>query len=54
MKKRLATAITAAAAVFALSGWDLVGALPLDPAQVQDLMSDGDTRWIERMTGWPS
>ena len=23
--------------VFALSGWDLVGALPLDPPQVQDL-----------------
>ena len=34
--------------VFALSGWDLVGALPLTPAQVQHLMADGDTRWIER------
>ena len=34
--------------VFALSGWDLVGILPLDPAQVAHLMSDGDTRWIER------
>jgi len=34
--------------VFALSGWDLVGALPLNPTEVQDLMSDGDTRWIER------
>ncbi len=34
--------------VFALSGWDLVGALPLPPAAVEELMSDGDTRWIER------
>ncbi len=34
--------------VFALSGWDLVGALPLKPDQVADLMRDGDTRWIER------
>jgi trehalose synthase len=34
--------------VFALSGWDLVGALPLPPAAVESLMSDGDTRWIER------
>jgi len=34
--------------VFALSGWDLVGALPLQPAQVQHLMAEGDTRWIER------
>jgi trehalose synthase len=34
--------------VFALSGWDLVGALPLNAADVQDLMTDGDTRWIER------
>ncbi|WCR10832.1 maltose alpha-D-glucosyltransferase [Paracoccus stylophorae] len=34
--------------VFALSGWDLVGALPLDPDQVAHLMSDGDTRWIAR------
>ncbi len=34
--------------VFALSGWDLVGALPLEPEQVADFMRDGDTRWIER------
>lgn len=34
--------------VFALSGWDLTGALTLDPAAVQHLMKDGDTRWINR------
>ena len=34
--------------VFALSGWDLVGALPLDRAKVRRLISGGDTRWIER------
>jgi trehalose synthase len=34
--------------VFALSGWDVVGALPLDPSEVAHLMSDGDTRWIHR------
>jgi trehalose synthase len=34
--------------VFAISGWDLVGALPLPAAQVVELMADGDTRWIER------
>jgi len=34
--------------VFALSGWDLVGALPLPAAQVANLMADGDTRWINR------
>jgi len=34
--------------VFALSGWDLVGALPLDASEVEHLMGDGDTRWIER------
>ena len=34
--------------VFALSGWDLVGALPLDRSQVAPLIKDGDTRWIER------
>ena len=34
--------------VFALSGWDLVGALPLAPDLVADLMADGDTRWINR------
>lgn len=34
--------------VFALSGWDLVGALPLRPDQVAPLLADGDTRWINR------
>ena len=34
--------------VFALSGWDLVGALPLDAEEVAPLMTEGDTRWIER------
>ncbi|WP_353557428.1 hypothetical protein [Paraburkholderia terrae] len=34
--------------VFAVSGWDLVGALPLPIASVEDRMSDGDTRWIQR------
>lgn len=34
--------------VFALSGWDLVGALPLPVDAVEHLMGDGDTRWIER------
>ncbi|MFZ0531342.1 MAG: maltose alpha-D-glucosyltransferase [Propionicimonas sp.] len=34
--------------VFALSGWDLVGALPLARSQVRSLISGGDTRWIER------
>jgi trehalose synthase len=34
--------------VFALSGWDLVGALPLPPDEVAHLMLDGDTRWIHR------
>ena len=34
--------------VFALSGWDLVGALPLPAEQVAHLMTDGDTRWIHR------
>lgn len=34
--------------VFALSGWDLVGALPLDRNLVKSLISTGDTRWIER------
>jgi trehalose synthase len=34
--------------VFALSGWDLVGALTLDARQVADLTRDGDTRWIHR------
>ncbi len=34
--------------VFALSGWDLVGALPLEVEQVEHLMGDGDTRWLHR------
>ncbi|MEO7589378.1 MAG: maltose alpha-D-glucosyltransferase [Arachnia sp.] len=34
--------------VFALSGWDLVGALPLERDQVRSLISSGDTRWLER------
>lgn len=34
--------------VFALSGWDLTGALPLDPKTVKTLVASGDTRWIER------
>jgi trehalose synthase len=34
--------------VFALSGWDLVGALTLPPAVVKDRLADGDTRWINR------
>ena len=34
--------------VFALSGWDLVGALTLNLSQVGNLVEDGDTRWINR------
>lgn len=34
--------------VFALSGWDLTGMLPLDPREVAGLVADGDTRWINR------
>jgi trehalose synthase len=34
--------------VFALSGWDLVGALTLPAAAVREQLSDGDTRWINR------
>ena len=34
--------------VFALSGWDLCGALTLERKQVAPLLSDGDTRWIHR------
>jgi trehalose synthase len=34
--------------VFALSGWDLCGMLPIDPARVATLLADGDTRWIHR------
>jgi trehalose synthase len=34
--------------VFALSGWDLVGALTLPQASVRERLADGDTRWINR------
>ena len=34
--------------VFALSGWDLSGMTTLDMAQVSELTSKGDTRWINR------
>jgi trehalose synthase len=34
--------------VFALSGWDLVGALTLPPESVKERIADGDTRWILR------
>ena len=34
--------------VFALSGWDLVGALPLPAEAVAARLADGDTRWINR------
>jgi trehalose synthase len=34
--------------VFALSGWDLVGALPLPLEAVAPLLAEGDTRWINR------
>jgi len=34
--------------VFSLSGWDLMGALPLPRQSVADLMGDGDYRWINR------
>src|SRR5699024_986946 len=34
--------------VFALSGWDLVGALPIPAEQVEALLVEGDTRWIHR------
>jgi trehalose synthase len=34
--------------VFALSGWDLVGALTLPADSVRDRLGDGDTRWINR------
>jgi trehalose synthase len=42
--------------VFALSGWDLTGTLPLERKVVKALISHGDTRWIERgahdLMGW--
>src|SRR5262249_14929465 len=34
--------------VFALSGWDLVGALTLPGDAVQSLIADGETHWINR------
>ncbi len=34
--------------VFALSGWDLVGALTLPAESVKGLIAEGDTRWINR------
>jgi trehalose synthase len=34
--------------VFALSGWDLVGALTLPAGAVRERLADGDTRWINR------
>ncbi len=34
--------------VFALSSWDLVGALPLPVESVKDRVEDGDYRWINR------
>ncbi|MBB2976940.1 trehalose synthase [Microbacterium endophyticum] len=34
--------------VFALSGWDLTGMLTVPADEVADLLSAGDTRWIER------
>ena len=34
--------------VFLLSGWDLVGALPIPASSVEDLVADNDYRWINR------
>jgi trehalose synthase len=34
--------------VFALSGWDLCGLLTVPPDEVDDLIAQGDTRWINR------
>ncbi|WP_435199280.1 maltose alpha-D-glucosyltransferase [Janibacter sp. GS2] len=34
--------------VFALSGWDLVGALPIPAQEIEPLLHEGDTRWIHR------
>jgi trehalose synthase len=34
--------------VFAISAWDLVGALPIPKASVADRLQDGDFRWINR------
>lgn len=34
--------------VFALSGWDLCGILPLERSRIPSLLATGDTRWIHR------
>jgi len=34
--------------VFAISGWDLVGALPLPTDKIPELVADGDYRWVNR------
>lgn len=34
--------------VFAFSGWDLVGALPLPKDSIEEFLKDGDNRWINR------
>ncbi|MFI8565689.1 maltose alpha-D-glucosyltransferase [Rhodococcus sp. NPDC078407] len=34
--------------VFALSGWDLLGVLPVAAEEVEDLIREGDTRWLNR------
>jgi len=34
--------------IFAISGWDLVGALTLSEEEVKEFMADGDTRWMNR------
>ena len=34
--------------VFAISGWDLVGALPLPTDKIPALVADGDYRWVNR------
>jgi trehalose synthase len=34
--------------VFALSGWDVCGVLPVAASAVVDLLADADTRWINR------
>lgn len=34
--------------VFALSGWDLLGMLPVPAEAVEDLLRTGDTRWLHR------
>jgi hypothetical protein len=39
------------AGVFSLSGWDLVGALPLASRQVTYLLADNDYRWLDRGIG---